>query len=143
MLHYIDHQRDGTVVEVQFQRAEYVAANLLYLLFDQVVFYSYLNGGELVDVRCDVFHARSDTDQPLGHAVAHGHPLVLQLMLVEDLIFMVAVSFLLLVVASLLLAFVEDVAPGVGNGGGLDVEALGLGGWRVLGRAERQSRAED
>ena len=74
---------DCGVVEVAFQGADDLALDLFHLVEGQLVFHRHFDNWQLSDDGVHVLHACSNATQLLGHAVAHGEPFNLQVLLSE------------------------------------------------------------
>ena len=70
-------------MEIDPQRTEDTAFDLCHLVKGKLVVDHHLHMRHLLDDRVHVLHTGGDTTQILGHAVAHHHPLELQVLLRE------------------------------------------------------------
>ena len=84
VLCYAHGEGDGVVVQVELQGVDDAALDFLHLLEGYLVVDHYLDGWEVEDGGADVLHAGGYAAEFLWHAVAHGYPLQLKFMLVED-----------------------------------------------------------
>ena len=83
-----DGEGDVAIVEVELEGAEDASLDLRYLILRQLILYGDFNGWEGGDAGDHVLHAGRKTTVLLGHAVAHGEPLELEVVVSELLRFL-------------------------------------------------------